>query len=121
MKTWYFVLDTRSMCIDVSMYKYTSEYQWTFGNCVASQDWNGPAIYTEKCCISRGEYLLTCATSREISDWSLTSLTMLGHQFCDDQTGYAATISINVSGKPLCFWLQKIYIYFHICFKDDNF
>lgn len=109
-----FVLDTTSMCIDVSMYKYTSEYQWKLGDCVASQSWVGPAIYTDKCCISRGEYLLTCATSREIFDWSSTSLTMLGHQFCDDQTGYAATISINVSCKPLCFWYRKKYIDYFI-------
>ena len=110
------------MCIDVSMYKYTPDYHWTFGDCVASQNWIGPSIYTDKCCISRGEYFLSCVTSREIVDWSSTSLTMLGHQFCDDQTGYAATISINVSGKPMYFLLKKEYIgYFHTYLNADNF
>ena len=101
MKTSYSTLDSESICIDVSMYKNAPEYQWAFGDCIASHPWAGAAIYTERCCTSMGEQFLTCSTSRELNDWSLNALTILGHRFCDDQTGYAATISINISGNTI--------------------
>ena len=114
MKTPYLTLDSGSICIDVSMYKYTPDYQWAFGDCTASHKWVRAAIYNEKCCTSMGEQFLTCSTSREINDWSSTALTMLGHRFCDDQTGYAATISINISGDTM--FLAKYC--FHIKLND---
>ena len=89
-----------SKCFDVSMYKSTSDFGWSLGNCSGSDKWLGSGTYTDKCCISDGLHILSCSTSsHDQRDWSNTVLTMLGHQFCDDFAGQNAFIPLNVSGS----------------------
>ena len=91
--------DPTSKCFDVSMYKSTSDFGWSFGNCSGSDKWLGSGTYTDKCCTSDVLHILSCSTSsHDQRDWSSTVLTMLGHQFCDDFAGHNAFISLNVSG-----------------------
>ena len=87
-------------CFDVSMYKSTSDFGWSLGNCSGSDKWLGSGTYTDKCCISDELQVLTCSTrSRGRRDWSNSILMMLGHQFCDDFVGHTAFIEINVTGS----------------------
>ena len=88
-----------SKCFDVSMYKSTSDFGWSLGNCSGSDKWLGSGTYTDQCCITEELQVLTCSTrSRGRGDWSNSILMMLGHQFCDDFVGHNAFIEINVTG-----------------------
>ena len=90
--------DPESNCFDVSMYKPTSDFGWSFGHCSGSGNWLGSGTYTDKCCDLEGWQVLTCSThSHGQRDWSRTVLIMLGHQFCDDFVDHIAFISLNVS------------------------
>ena len=93
------IVDPKSECFDVSMYKQTSDYGWTFGKCSGSKKWLGSGTYTDKCCTSKGSYILSCSTKSHVQrDWSNSILMMLGHQFCDDFVGHMAFIRLNISG-----------------------
>ena len=96
----FFTADTTSKCFDVSMYKPTSDFGWSFGHCSGSGNWQGAGIYTDKCCVSEGWHILTCSiNSLGHSDWSRSPLMMLGHTFCDDFVGHVAFIALNISGE----------------------
>ena len=96
--------EPRSECYDVSMYKPTPDFGWSFGNCSDSHKWVGSGVYTDMCCISEGWHILTCRTSSHGQhDWSNTILMMLGHQFCDDFAGHNAYIPLNASLLTLSF------------------
>ena len=98
-----------SKCFDVSMYKPTSDFKWSFGHCSGSEHWLGSGIYTNKCCISEGWHILSCSiSSLGKYDWSRSPLTLLGHTFCDDFVGRIAFISLNISGD----YMYK-FLYFH--------
>ena len=95
----FFILEPNSKCFDVSMYKPTSDFEWTFGHCSGSDIWLGSGVYTDKCCLSEGWHILTCSIRSYLQhDWSNSILIMLGHQFCDDFNGFKAFIRLNVSG-----------------------
>ena len=96
----YDLLGDGSECFDVSIYKHTPWYEWSFGHCSMSPIWLGSGIYTDKCCISDGVHILRCSTkSHHKGDWSNTVVMMLGHQFCDDFVGHNAFIELNISGN----------------------
>ena len=80
------------------MYKSKALYNWAIDKCFSSHKWFAPAIYTEKCCLPKGEHILECTTVRAVNDWSNTALTMLGNRFCDDHVGHKAMISLNITG-----------------------
>ena len=95
----YIISDPSYKCFDVSIYKPTPEYEWSFGPCISSAKWLGSGTYTDKCCISSGQHILRCSTrSWGRSDWSNSVVMILGHYFCDDFVGYTAIIGLNISG-----------------------
>ena len=80
------------------MYKHTPNYEWSFGPCSSSHEWIEPGIYSEKCCVSEKNNILTCSTTNNNADWSNNVLMLLGHRFCDDLVDYSASFLIDVSG-----------------------
>ena len=45
--------DPKSKCFDVSMYKPTSDFGWSFGHCSSSGIWLESGTYTKQCCIAK--------------------------------------------------------------------
>ena len=95
----YVILERGYECFDVSIYKPTPAYEWSFGPCVSSDKWQGSGTYTDKCCISSEQNMLRCSsTSPGRGDWSNAVVMILGHYFCDDFVGNTAFIALNISG-----------------------
>ena len=88
--------DPQMTCFDISMYKRSAEYEWSFGNCVSLRTWLGPGTYTQKCCTSEGKQFLTCSTISEAYDWSNSAVVLLGRRFCDDLVTYKSFVLINI-------------------------
>ena len=106
------IKERNSKCFDVSMYKPTREFGWSLGKCFGSRQWLGSGTYTDKCCILEEMQILSCnITSHNHRDWSSTTLTMLGHHFCDDFAGHNAFISINVTGANIYDMVFTLCIY----------
>ena len=93
------ISDTQYKCFDVSMYKPLPHYGWSLAHCTDTNNWVGPGTYTSKCCVVDEVHTLTCSTGfYSLNDWSGSTLSMLGHKFCDDVVGYKAFIPLNITG-----------------------
>ena len=91
-------------CFDISMYKPTNDFGWSFGHCSSSGMWLDPGTYTQKCCLSGEVHVLTCINnSPERLDWSSSALITFGHQFCDDVVGHISFIPLNISALAMSF------------------
>ena len=85
-------------CLDITMYKSAPEYKWSLGHCLSRHKYIGPGTYTEKCCTSEKKITLTCSTNTEQEDWSMHTVMLRGHQFCDDLVGRKGMIEIDLAG-----------------------
>ena len=97
----------RFTCLDIVLYNGGKDaYTWELGPCVPSHTFDYDfSEYTEKCCFSTGNYLLSCHTKdRSRSGWLANNFVRIGrHKFCDDFPGYNALRVINVQGMNVHF------------------
>ena len=80
------------------MSKSAPEYEWSLGHCVSRHKYIGPGKYTEQCCTSEKKSTLTCNTNTEQEDWSMHTVMLREHRFCDDLVGRKGMIGIDLSG-----------------------
>ena len=97
---FYLSAEPTTECFDVSFSKtyITRNTRWTIGDCSSSLEYSYPGVYTENCCVSPVDIILTCANP-DNDDWSRNVLTLLGHEFCNDYVGNHAMIRLNIKGK----------------------
>ena len=79
------------------MHKKRNTYRWELGQCHATQKYASAYISSEKCCISNGDYLLSCTSSKD-SSWDNSFVTIKDHKFCDDMIGHNKFIVMNMPG-----------------------
>ena len=83
-------------------YLSNTRYEWELGPCVPSHKYKaGSDIFSEKCCVPIGNYVLSCRNNDELG-WLLNNFVKVGrHQFCDEYVGYNALSAINIPGMNL--------------------
>ena len=78
-------------------------YDWKFAEC---SDFGmkknkgigiGTGLYTQKCCFSTNENILTC-NSLEDPDWSKHPVTINGNMYCDALNDYQTMIKVDIQG-----------------------
>ena len=55
----------------------------------------------EKCCVSPGNYTLTCSNTRHPHGWKKGFITINGAHYCDDFMGFKAMRRITVKGNEI--------------------
>jgi len=102
------------VCIDISLTTFHYESSWTFGPCsfyhTETSNYKNTTKYAERCCLSLGEYTLTCSNSDNVG-WRGGFLEIQGHKYCHDFVGYNARRKITVVGMDNIFKPAIIILY----------
>ena len=92
-------------CLDIILQTDNYHSSWDFGPCTPSHT-NANIysdtiyIFTEKCCVTSGDYLLSCKNTKK-DGWTNSFVKIGGHKFCDDYTGYNTFRALNIPGMHL--------------------
>ena len=93
------------MCLDVCVNMklttkiYGHENSWEFGPCSSSQVYANNQEYSERCCLTPGEYTLRCIDTYG-DGWHQGSIEINGNDYCGDfERGHEATRQITIEGK----------------------
>ena len=110
-------LFSRTVCIDINIrirdWNYIIHGDWKLGPCsgahsLSKKRYNGKdtrqmTLYTERCCMAPGRYVLTCKgspyTLNDNFGWNGKSggfLEIQGHKYCDDSIIYNSMQVINI-------------------------
>ena len=93
------LLEAKSIiCFDVIHHSSSREFGWELGSCSPAERYTKPGVYTTKCCTSPENHILTCKNS-DTGGWRDSFLEINGHKFCDDTSGFATRVRLNISGK----------------------
>ena len=84
-------------CFDISLRKISNTSSWAFGSCSNTLEYSKSGVYIEKCCMPQGVYILSC-NNHDDDDWSRSTLSLQGHEFCNDYVGNSAMIQLNLAG-----------------------
>ena len=86
------------ICLDVIHHSSSREFGWELGSCSPAERYTKPGVYTTRCCTSPENHILTCKNS-DTGGWRDSFLEINGHKFCDDTSGFATRVRLNISGK----------------------
>ena len=92
--------DERTRNVTLNM-NYFSRH-WQFGSCFGPKhDWHIAPMqtYHDRCCLSPGEYSLTCLNTKREYGWGNAYLEIDGNRYCDDFVGFKAIRKVSIKGN----------------------
>ena len=79
--------------------------QWKMETCYGPKhgiNYLSNSIFGDRCCLSPGQYTLTCINKKSKLGWGDAVLEIDGNKYCDDFVGFEANRTISVHGKTMC-------------------
>ena len=92
---------TISACMDIKITTNNNAnmIRWTIGNCTNPGSYDEFTIYVQRCCLTPGQYTLTCQNTEYPDGWYGGYIEIQGHRYCDDFMAYKAMRRIIVKGS----------------------
>ena len=101
------------VCVDTKLTTkaWGQEISWTFGSCAgaAQGSYADNQEYPERCCLTPGEYTLTCKDSYG-DGWHGGFIEIQGNKYCEDFVGSLTTNQITIAGIyafEFCYYNQE--------------
>ena len=97
------------VCMEIkTTTKYEGRYiRWTLGSCSSSSQYADFTTYLERCCLTEGQYTLTCFNTERPVGWNQGYIEVQGHTYCNDFWSYKSMQHVEVNGKYMLVFYNR--------------
>ena len=85
------------LLIQTTTKAYGSDNSWSLGPCASNRSYGNNQLYDQKCCMSNGEYVLTCKDSYK-DGWHGGFIEIEGNIYCENfRSGHQKKVTVKVT------------------------